>query len=285
MNKRLSKCIETLQGIVKLLFFSSWKKNRFTASATEVVILGNGPSLASMLENNSHFLSEKELIAVNYFALSDVFFSLKPRHYVLIDFAFYHEPFDDNETLAKRKTMWENIARANWEIHLYLPHSAKKHTRWQQIIGNNKHVDVHYINVTAIEGYSCFRHWCYKKMLGMPRPHNVIVPALMIALKMQFKKIYLWGVDHSWLSQISVDDNNRALVNNRHFYDTNGSKPSRFIVKTHASAPLHVILYTMMTAFESYFIIAEYARKCQSLILNQTRGSMIDAFERDYLSE
>ncbi len=106
----------------------------------------------------------------------------------------------------------------------------------------------------------------------------------MISLKMQYENIYLWGVDHSWLSQISVDDNNNALVNNQHFYDKDESKADKFVLKDYPAAPLHIILYTMMTAFKSYFEIRDYADKLGQRVVNQTRGSMIDAFEREYIA-
>lgn len=276
---------KTIQSLFKLTFFTHYTLRFPIKAQTDAVILGNGPSLKEMLRKNVNFLQDKDLFAVNYFALSDTFFELKPGHYVIIDFKFYSDNANDEDTIKKRPLLWENIAQINWKMQLYLPFDAKKHHQWQEYIKNNEFIEIRYINVTAIEGFSCFRHHCFRKMLGMPRPHNVVIPTLMIALKLNYNKIFLWGVDHSWLSQIMVDDNNIAMVNNQHFYDTNKNNPGKFILKNNPSAPLHIILYSMMTAFESYFIIRKYSESLNSKIINQTRGSLIDAFDREYLPE
>lgn len=281
----VTKLLKTIQSLFKLVFLTRHNLSFAVAEKTDAVILGNGPSLKLMLEKHHDFLVDKELFAVNYFALSNAYFELQPRHYVMIDFKFYNDNANDIDTLEKRPVLWENIAATRWPIQLYLPFDAQKHTQWKKHIEKNSNIKIRYINVTAIEGFAGFRNWCFSKMLGMPRPHNVVIPSLMIAMRLQFINIYLWGVDHSWLSQIHVDDNNVALVNNQHFYDSGNAKPGKYILKNNPAAPLHTILYSMMTAFESYFIIQSYSQKQGVRIINQTRGSMIDAFEREYLSE
>ena len=53
----------------------------------------------------------------------------------------------------------------------------------------------------------------------MPRSHNVLIPTIMIALQLDFKKILLAGADHNWLKDIYVSADNRVFLTQKHFYD------------------------------------------------------------------
>ncbi|HQP03042.1 MAG: hypothetical protein KBB11_06175 [Bacteroidales bacterium] len=274
--KRLN---QSLLSLIKVFLYSKIPEVFNRAVVNEAVILGNGPSLSGMISENAEFLKGKELFAVNYFALSDDYHTLRPRNYVMIDFTFYYNTIGDEESILKRDKLWQRIASfTTWEMNLYLPFNAKKHSYWKKFVCENKNIRVKYINVTAVEGLRGLRNYFFSKMLGMPRPHNVIIPSLMIAVKMGFKTIYLWGVDHSWLANVSVDENNVVFVNNKHFYDFNTSKPGLYILKNTPAARMHEMLYSWMCTFESYFIINDYASKYNVSIINQTPNSLIDAF-------
>ena len=54
---------------------------------------------------------------------------------------------------------------------------------------------------------------------GMPRPHNVLIPSIILSMRMGFKKIYLAGADHSWLKEIFVSEDNEVFLTQKHFYD------------------------------------------------------------------
>ena len=57
------------------------KNNKFTDNR---VVIGNGPSLSDMFENSLIFFQNKDLYVVNNFSLSDYFFILKPKFYIII---------------------------------------------------------------------------------------------------------------------------------------------------------------------------------------------------------
>ena len=128
--------------------------------------------------------------------------------------------------------------------------------------------------MTPIEGFQCFAHWAYKKGWGMPRPRNVLIPSIMMALRMPFETIYVAGADHSWLKEIWVNDDNVVMEDLNHFYDKNGSE--RYVSDKH----LHDILFSMYVAFRSYHVIRDYADMLGTQIYNVTEGSYIDAFDR-----
>ena len=92
-----------------------------------------------------------------------------------------------------------------------------------------------------------------------------MVPAIFTALNLQAKNILLAGVDHSWLKELQVDNENKVLLFNQHFYDKE-IKAKQFDYMT-ALWKLHEILYTLGEAFKSYHILKEYADYKQAKIL------------------
>jgi hypothetical protein len=170
--------------------------------------------------------------------------------------------------------------KTDWPLDFYTPAPSKKYPEWKEKIKNRNNITAHYYNYTPIEGFSFFSHWAYRNNLGMPRPHNVLVPAIMIAINLGYTEIYLWGADHSWLPLITVDENNHALIDNKHFYDENSSKPEQMNKPGSEYRKLHEILKKLMYSFESYFVIRKYAESRGSKIINATPKSYIDAFER-----
>ena len=123
-----------------------------------------------------------------------------------------------------------------------------------------------------------------KKGWGIPRPHNVLIPAILNIINTGYKKIYLIGADHSWLPLISVNDQNIALVNQQHFYDESENN-SEFMHRESRPRRLHEVLEKLMFAFRSYFDLKDYANSRDVKIYNCTPGSFIDAFERKNLNE
>ncbi len=118
----------------------------------------------------------------------------------------------------------------------------------------------------------------------MPRPRNVLIPSIMIAVKMGYKNIYVAGADHSWTKTLSVNDRNEVVSIQPHFYKED-EKEERRIRTDYLRYPLHQILYSFYVAFRSYFTIQRYAESQGVKIYNVTPGSFIDAFPRTTLSE
>jgi hypothetical protein len=102
----------------------------------------------------------------------------------------------------------------------------------------------------------------------------------MMSIAMGYKSIYLLGADHSWLSEITVTETNDALINQKHFYDSDHSKGLPLDKGGTGKRKLHEILFKFMTAFKSYFEIEDYAKNRNVIIYNATKGSFIDAFKR-----
>lgn len=245
----------------------------------ELVILANGPSLNSTVEKHRDFLDNRTLLAVNFCATSPMFTELKPELYLIADPLFWIVD-------EKREALFGALAKkTDWNLHLFMPARSKVDKKWQDIISTNPNITVHIYNTTPIEGFTGFTNYVYRKGIGMPRPHNVLIPSIATALRMPFKKIYLAGADHSWLPEITVTENNEVLMHQKHFYDRGSSKADTVKQENLSTARLHTILYHMHVAFKAYFTLRDFAATLGKSVINITPGSYIDAFERMKLTE
>ncbi len=268
---------KSLLSLPKILLWS--RKVRLPKAETdELVILGNGPSLQNFLKNHRDFLNGKQSLAVNHFADTEAFTEVKPDFYVINVPEFWTENIDA-DVAKKRDKLIKNLAeKTGWDMYLLLGVGAKKSKKWRDF--KNPHLKIRYFNATPVEGFRWFRHFCYRKNCGMPRPHNVLIPSLINAVNMGFKKIYVTGADHSWLEEIFVADDNTVYLTQRHFYDAQTARPDVMKKMGKNKRKLHEILHKFMLAFRGYFDIDDYARSQNVEIINITPNSFIDAFKR-----
>lgn len=276
LTKGLDTGIQTLLSVVKIALFSKpIGKYQFRFhNNDEVLILANGPSLSATVEGAKDFISDKTLLAVNFNVLSPLYEELKPQLYVVAD------PFLWTDPEPMKKFFGELVRKTNWEVYLHIPAQAFKVKEWQNILQANPLVKPIKYNATPIEGGQHFCNFIFKHGMGVPRPHNVLIPSLIVAINLSFQKIYVAGADHSWLKEISVNDDNEMLMNQKHFYDQGKSQSDKVRRRDFSSAHLHDALFHMYTAFKSYFVINAYAKSLNKEIYNVTPGSFIDAFER-----
>lgn len=241
----------------------------------ELMILGNGPSLNNTMQNHKDFLLSRHLLAVNFAANTPIFTELRPKFYMLTDPHFFVRMEQENV-----KQLWENFAKkVDWDMTLFIPTKVKRCGEWFSLARSNKNISICTYNMTPIEGLQWFENLAYNHRWGMPRPRNVLIPSLMQAIAMQYKKVYLAGADHSWLKTLSVDDDNRVVSIQPHFYKEAKSEEER-IKKDYMSIPLHQVLKSMYIAFRTYHVIRRYADYRGVEILNITPDSFIDAFKK-----
>lgn len=239
----------------------------------ELIILGNGPSLRATIDNEIEWLLEHDMMAVNFAALSDEFFRLRPRYYILADGHFFNSVITDRNV----KNLWEALSRVSWKMTLLIPSKFKHLSR--PLLMHTQGIDVRYFNLTPVEGFRWLNHILFSAGLGMPRPRNVLIPAIMEGIRLGYTKIFLCGADHSWTKTLDVDHENFVVSIQPHFYEDNEDEHKR-VRETYKGLKLHDVLGSMTIAFRSYWEIALYAQKKRIEIINATPGSMIDAFPR-----
>lgn len=280
----------TLLSFIRMLFISKFngsKRKLSTAEQNEpIVILGNGPSLSLSIEKYKEQITSKKTLGVNLMVCSPLFEELKPTFYTLLAPQFFKTDNELTELYIKNNIqLFSNLAeKTKWKMTLFVPAIFKKSERLKNLISNNSFIEVMYFNTTPIEGFDFFCDWCYSKGIGMPRPHNVLIPAIMNLISLDCKNIYIVGADHSWLSEISVTEENIALVHQKHFYDENESVPA--IMQDYITRPrrLYEILHKFYLSFKGYWDIKRFADSKGISIYNASEFSMIDAFERRKLS-
>jgi len=275
----------SLESICKIILLSR-KVSLPAKGNNRCILLGNGPSLTDIYEGNKDVFHSSDLIVLNYFANTDLYTEMKPQYYVLNPIEFWVKNVNENQK-KNRLILFNNIVeKTTWDIILFVPIAGRKSPFIKDILSKNKHLTIRYFNQTPVEGLTSFNHFFFKKNLGMPRPHNSLIPCLMIAINMGYKEMYLTGAEHSWLKTIWVTDNNEALLTQKHFYDKDTATAKAMnSSKVGEKRPLHMILHKFMLAFKGYFEIEDYSNYMKCKVYNATPDSYIDAFERKRLEE
>ncbi|MDE7419145.1 MAG: hypothetical protein K2N35_02935 [Muribaculaceae bacterium] len=274
----IKNIIDAVASFGKVLLLSKRPSPAGSPKNELLIIMGNGPSLRETIANHSDLLKMSKTLAVNFAANADSYFELKPDIYVLADPHFFRVGEDGLSSDPNVRRLWENIAKTEWNMALYLPCKAKI----PDSIKHNTCIKIKRYNLTPGEGLEAPVHWLYRKGLAMPRPRNVLIASIMIALREGYRDIYIVGADHTWSRDLWVDDKNRVISVQKHFYKDNDKEFER-VAQEYAGYHLHDILNSLTIAFRSYHQIAEYARKIGAKITNCTPGSFIDAFPRSSL--
>ncbi len=276
--------------LIRILIQANWTGILKSASANkkkEAVIIGNGPSFKESLHKYREELKKYDLICVNNFAASDSYQELKPRYYI-INATILFLPDDEQLKIYSdlKKEMFGHLReKTSWDMEIMVPFMAKKSRDFQQLLADNKHLKPLYFNLIAIEGFTGFKRFFFKMGFGTPRPHNVIIPAIMNLIYLKYETIMLIGADHTWLHEITVSDDNVALVHQKHFYDENQTKSTPMKDQSTKSRRLHEVLDKFLLTFKGYWEINEYIERKNVKIYNCSEVSLIDAFERKKLNE
>lgn len=233
-------------------------------------ICGNGLSL-----NKNKFKQESDIdyMVVNKCVLSEEYCKLKPRYYILADpYFFINETGFDILKAINTKTFWE--------LYLCIPYDKKVKKIATKYITNER-IHLQYYNVCRFKGLNKITYYMYENQLAMPIVQNVMVACIMLGLHMKFSLIELYGVDHTWTKYLSVHDDNLVYLEDPHFYDKEKVTEQIFTINN-KPCPFHLALQLHARMFQSYWEIKNYIqmKNLPVRIVNKTKGSFIDAFDR-----
>lgn len=101
-------------------------------------------------------------------------------------------------------------------------------------------------------------------------------------MNLNFKKIFLIGVDHSWHEDVILDEDNILYTKNQHFYDKEIQKlmPFVFDMKTGVTAKMHEFFYSFYLVFRGHILLEKYSKILGSKIYNFSKKTFVDAYER-----
>lgn len=276
----LSSLFDSFFSIFKIFLLSRFntKINIHKVKDEEAIILANGPCLTKDLELNFSFISSRKKFCVNFFALSKEYEKIKPEYYVLAAPEFWLIKTSSYFQEQKENLIDSLTKNTKWQMLILIPFQAKD-SEFVKRVSKNSFIKFLFYNNTPVEGLESISHLLFKLNLGMPRPHNVLIPSIFLALNLGFNKITILGADHSWHEEIKIDDSNTLTVNHEHFYD--GNKVQMPMYKLEGQKYfIHDVFRKLHFAFKGYFVLRTYAESIGTKILNASSKSYIDAFER-----
>lgn len=274
-----SDLAHTLLGVCKIMTLSRMRRSKLPCPEGDtLIILGNGPSLNDAISKDFDKLQRYPSMAVNFAANSDEYLRLRPRYYILVDPHFFISGSNDDNV----KKLFKRIAElTDWPMTLFIP---SEYAKGFQLPSANDSVSICCYNCVGVEGLAGFENFAFSRGLAMPRPRNILIPAIMMAIEIGFQRIIICGADHSWSRTLSVDDDNRVVAVQPHFYKDNDKEHAR-VTQVYGNVKLHEVFQSYYIAFKSYHTIKRYADTKNIEIFNATPGSFIDAFPRKPLCD
>lgn len=250
----------------------------------QIIVLGNGPSASPFLEKLST-VTNVEVFALNDFSISPYFTKIKPKYYLFLDPGYWLSPEKTNigDVQMREKVMNAICQGVNWEMTVFIPRKVDKGKIIPQLYQNNNlkiaPFDDFYISLRD----NSFLYYCLKKNLATPF-NNVLAAAIYFSINMGFKKIGVMGADHSWTKDLRVNDNNEVCTIKRHFFD-DGDNLVPWLTSTGVPYKMSKILEDLRKTFLSYELLSKYANSFNVRIINYSKGSFIDSFERRNFNE
>lgn len=244
-----------------------------------MAILGNGPSLERELPALLHEPGDRDFMAVNYFALDERFVALRPSCYVLSDPMFFRDsPLRDRVDRLYR-AMNERVA---WPMTLYVQYYNPERFDYRAALPN-PNIRIVPFHTLVYRGFRSLEFRLFRRGLGSANFGTVVQVGEYIALLLGYRRLELYGVDHTLLEGLCVDERNRLCRIDRHYYDAGADRGPEPIFRKVPPAPYTVSSYLAEVAelFRGHEVLRDYAAWLGARIVNCTRGSMIDAYERD----
>lgn len=249
--------------------------------ASAMAILGNGPSLARELPQllGSREEEPRDFMAVNFFAEDERFETLRPKYYVLSDPMFFRDSEYRDRVRALYRTLDRKVA---WPMNLYVQYYNPERFDYRAALPN-ANIRIVPFHTQVYRGFRSLEFRLFRRGLGSANFGTVVQVGEYIALLLGYKRIELYGVDHTLLDGLCVDDANRLCRIDRHYYDAAEAPAPQPIYLKVPRRPYTMATYLAETAelFRGHEVLRDYASWLGARIVNRTRGSMIDAYERD----
>lgn len=174
--------------------------------------------------------------------------------------------------------------RVDWPMTLYVQYYNPEHFDYAEAIGHNPNIRIVKFHSTLYRGFRNVEFWCYRRGLGSGNFGTVVQNGEFIALLLGYKRIELYGVDHTLLEGLMVDDRNRLCRCQSHYYDKEPAAPKPIYYNaTTPPRPYTMASYLAETAelFRGHEVLRDFAEAQGVAIINRTQGSMIDAYSRE----
>lgn len=278
--------IRVIRHSTKVTFPFIGEKNQ------DIIILGNGPSASEVIEEHLDYLKQHDVMCVNFFPLTKYFMEMKPLFLTFVDPGFWQDAkcmnrLDDlaiDESLTEAQRQIRDYYRllvhdVDWEMYIYASSEMRKYKDIAECLGRNKNLHIVYQNSITYRGVDCIKNWLLDRGYVSFSFQNVLVAAMLAAIHMHYRNIYLFGADHDWFNHIKLDINNHIYREDAHSYELH-PKFTPLRESDGKWLTMSELFRDLTIAFGEYEKIEQYAKKEGIRICNASSKSFIDAFER-----
>ena len=254
--------------------FNSKKLN---FSNYNLIIIGNGKSINSNINEIVNHADKYKILCVNYFLNSNLFPEIKPNLYCLTDKVFFKKT-DDTIIQKKKYKLKNELININYSMILLIPWNYR-FTNFINSIKINKNIKIKYIpNIPILGGLKIFSQFLINNNFANPLYENVMIAAIYSSIRYNFKKIFLFGVDHDWIKSLTVSDSNELFCSKKFFY---ASEENKVLTDSFGKdIKLVDIIYDFNHIIKSYHLLSNMAISKKINIVNCSKNSMIDSFEK-----
>lgn len=277
--KKIIIWLKTIIGIFFLFFIE--KDTLPSTQEKKIFIIGNGPSAREQILANIGEFQKTDIFAMNYMANNDFYELIKPKYYIICD----PNEFTSKELISKelqdaRMEGWMNIVnKTTWHMSFFIPKSAYGDNDLVRLLKMNDNISICYYNDNSFVGIERIKNYVVKNGYATFPACTVLIPAIVLSLCMQYKKLYIFGAEHSWAKDMLCDENNNVCLIDRHSYGV----VKRLLYKDNYGKEKSN-MYTEMTSIANVFLqhmeISKFATYCGANIYNVTPCSFIDAYKK-----
>lgn len=271
----INNCFGLFSWLLKNCLFRSFTYGkRSSRKGTPVSILANGPTLMDELSTLDN-LGITDVCMLNNAAKTELFWTYKPNYYIFADPLYFNRDLIDNQN-----PILSAFSRVDWNIVVFVPVGAYKMTK--QLFANNNKIRVRKIpgSLPSIVDNDRIRNMFFRHKMACPPVQNVVVGAIYSLIMEGYIHINLFGVGHSWLSALAVNDKNEVCLRDVHYYEKDVEMKPWYTVNGEPYK-MHVILRDLAQMFDSYHQLRCFADCLGDVtITNYTDESYIDAFDR-----
>jgi hypothetical protein len=275
----LKKIINSCWDIYKIIKYAKRVNYAAILSDKPSLILAGGPSLKTDILGLD--MTGFNVSALNNFALHEIFLEVKPNNYMIADPVYWLEG-EKYERFAelKYKLRLKFVNEVSWQMTFWVPFFAKKAGWINEIANNNSNIKICYYNLIDFKGFNSLKYLLYDRGLGAPKAQTVLIQAIFNSIWMGSKHISIAGADHNWLDNIYVGADNHVYLSDNHFDKNDNASYKPWLDYKGEFYKLHNLLIDLSKMFSGYHEIKKYSESRNIKVVNLTKDSYIDAFEK-----
>jgi len=261
---------------IHFYFFRIFKKRILIKRNSKAIIIANGPSLEfdiivlKDLINKDNF----DLFCVNNFAISDLFFDLKPDFYFFSDHLFWRDDLKD-DFLNDRNYLFERILTVDWPLTIISLPGAKN--KFSVAFGSNPHIRVIKINYLPLNlSFDSLYYFVFKFNIGDIFNINSATSLFWILLRSKYESIDLFGVDFSGFQNLTPENKSNT---SSHFYKNIKSEnnlDNKYTINV--SKSMSYRFYQIYMGFRAFDILEYISSKSKIKVKNYSSKSYVKNF-------